>query len=90
LYRLKFLELKAPVEGPASGLVIESRLDKGRGAVATVMIQKGTFGKWPNGAVVVKNMGRVRAMFNENGKAIKEAGLVRRLKFSVVGDTECR
>lgn len=69
----EILELKAPVEGNASGLVIESRLDKGRGAVATVLVQKGTLNK---GEFVLcgHEYGRVRAMFNETGKAIKHAG----------------
>ncbi len=69
----EILELKAPIEGAASGIVIESRLDKGRGAVATVLIQKGTLEK---GQMVLcgHEFGRVRAMFNENGKSIKEAG----------------
>jgi translation initiation factor IF-2 len=69
----EILELKAPVEGNASGLVIESRLDKGRGAVATVLVQKGTLNK---GEFVLcgHEYGRVRAMFNETGKAIKSAG----------------
>ena len=73
IVQTEILELKAPVEGAASGLVIESRLDKGRGAVATVMVQKGTL---ENGQMVLcgQEYGRVRAMFNENGKAIKEAG----------------
>jgi translation initiation factor IF-2 len=69
----EILELKAPIDGPASGIVIESRLDKGRGAVATVLIQKGTL---ENGQMMLcgHEFGRVRAMFNENGKTIKEAG----------------
>ncbi|UOA08217.1 translation initiation factor IF-2 [Methylobacter sp. S3L5C] len=73
IVQTEILELKAPVEGAASGLVIESRLDKGRGAVATIMIQKGTL---ESGQMVLcgQEYGRVRAMFNENGKAIKEAG----------------
>ncbi len=73
IVQTEILELKAPIEGAASGLVIESRLDKGRGAVATVLIQKGTL---ENGQMVLcgQQYGRVRAMFNENGKAIKEAG----------------
>ncbi len=73
IVQTEILELKAPIEGAASGLVIESRLDKGRGAVATVMVQKGTL---ENGQMVLcgQEYGRVRAMFNENGKAIKEAG----------------
>ena len=73
IVQTEILELTAPIEGAASGLVIESRLDKGRGAVATVMVQKGTL---ENGQMVLcgQEYGRVRAMFNENGKAIKEAG----------------
>jgi len=73
IVQTEILELKAPIEGAASGLVIESRLDKGRGAVATVLIQKGTL---ESGQMVLcgQQYGRVRAMFNENGKAIKEAG----------------
>ena len=69
----EILELKAPVDGPASGIVIESRLDKGRGAVATILVQKGTL---ENGQMVLcgHEFGRVRAMFNENGKSLKEAG----------------
>ncbi len=69
----EILELQAPVEGPASGFVIESRLDKGRGAVATVLVQKGTLKK---GQIVLcgHEYGRIRAMFDENGKSILEAG----------------
>jgi len=73
IVQTEILELKAPVDGPASGVVIESRLDKGRGAVATVLVQKGTL---ENGQMVLcgHEFGRIRAMFNENGKPIKEAG----------------
>ncbi|MEQ1620450.1 MAG: translation initiation factor IF-2 [Methylococcales bacterium] len=73
IVQTEILELKAPVEGAASGVVIESRLDKGRGAVATVLVQKGTL---ENGQMVLcgHEFGRIRAMFNENGKPIKEAG----------------
>lgn len=73
IVQTEILELKAPVEGAASGIVIESRLDKGRGVVATVLIQKGTL---ESGQMVLcgHEYGRVRAMFNENGKTIKEAG----------------
>ena len=69
----EILELKAPEQGMASGFVIEARLDKGLGPVATVLIQKGTLQK---GQVILcgQQFGRVRAMFNENGKAIKSAG----------------
>ena len=67
------LELKAPVNAPAKGVVIESRLDKGRGPVATVLVMSGTLRK---GDVVLAGavFGRVRAMNDENGKAISEAG----------------
>jgi translation initiation factor IF-2 len=73
IVQTEILELKAPIEGAASGIVIESRLDKGRGAVATVLVQKGTL---ESGQMVLcgHEFGRVRAMFNENGKTIKEAG----------------
>jgi len=73
IVQTEILELKAPIQGAASGIVIESRLDKGRGAVATVLIQKGTL---ESGQMVLcgHEYGRVRAMFNENGKVIKEAG----------------
>jgi len=73
IVQTEILELKAPKIGIASGIVIESRLDKGRGAVATVLVQKGTL---ESGQMVLcgHEFGRVRAMFNENGKPIKEAG----------------
>ena len=73
IVQTEILELHAPVAGAASGIVIESRLDRGRGAVATVLVQRGTL---ENGQMVLcgHEYGRVRAMFNENGKAIKSAG----------------
>ncbi len=73
IVQTEILELKAPIQGAASGIVIESRLDKGRGAVATILVQKGAL---ENGQMILcgHEFGRVRAMFNENGKAIKEAG----------------
>lgn len=73
IVQTEILELKAQVDGAASGIVIESRLDKGRGAVATILVQKGTL---ENGQMVLcgHEFGRVRAMFNENGKPIKSAG----------------
>ncbi|SEP58649.1 translation initiation factor IF-2 [Ectothiorhodospira magna] len=69
----ELMELKAPKEGPARGVVIESRLDKGRGPVATVLVQAGTLNK---GDVILagQEFGRVRAMFDENGKPEKTAG----------------
>jgi translation initiation factor IF-2 len=67
------LELKAVSGGAAKGLVIESSLEKGRGAVATVLVQQGTLR--PGDAVLAgREYGRVRAMFNELGKPVKEAG----------------
>lgn len=73
ILQAEILELKAPNEGKASGLVIESRLDKGRGAVATIMVQKGTL---EQGQIVLcgQEYGRIRAMFNENGETVKIAG----------------
>ena len=69
----EILELKAPVEGYASGLVVEARLEKGRGSVATVLVQKGTLEK---GDIVLcgHQYGRLRAMFDEVGENIKTAG----------------
>ncbi|MGC9162675.1 MAG: translation initiation factor IF-2 [Thiomonas sp.] len=73
LLQAEVLELKAPVDAPAKGLVIESRLDKGRGPVATVLVQSGTLKR---GDVVLAGSayGRVRAMLDENGKPVTEAG----------------
>jgi translation initiation factor IF-2 len=67
------LELKAPVNAPAKGVVIESRLDKGRGPVATVLVKSGTLHK---GDVVLAGavFGRVRAMNDENAKPVNDAG----------------
>ncbi|WP_027818246.1 translation initiation factor IF-2 [Paraburkholderia bannensis] len=67
------LELKAPVEAPAKGLVIEAKLDKGKGPVATILVQSGTLNR---GDVVLAGSayGRVRAMLDETGKPTKEAG----------------
>jgi translation initiation factor IF-2 len=67
------MELTAPASGAAAGVVIESRLDKGRGPVASVLVQKGTLHK---GDVVLagQEWGRVRALFDENGKPVKSAG----------------
>jgi translation initiation factor IF-2 len=67
------LELKAVKEGPARGVVIESRLDKGRGPVASLLIQSGTLRR---GDIVLTGVefGRVRAMLDEHGKQIEQAG----------------
>ena len=66
-------ELKAPIEGAASGLVIEASIEKGRGAVATVLIQNGTL---KTGDIVLcgREYGRVRAMLNDTGKPTKSVG----------------
>ncbi len=73
LLQAEVLELTAPKSGPASGLVIEARLDKGRGPVATVLVQRGTLQK---GDVILmgREYGRVRAMVDETGRTVKEAG----------------
>jgi translation initiation factor IF-2 len=73
LLQAEVLELKAPIAAMAKGLVIEAKLDKGRGPVATVLIQSGTLKR---GDVVLagQSYGRVRAMIDEDGKAIQEAG----------------
>jgi len=73
LLQAEVLELKAPKVGPASGLVIEARIDKGRGPVASILVQKGTLKK---GDVVLagREFGRVRAMLDEKGKPATEAG----------------
>ena len=73
LLQAEVLELKAPIDAPAKGVVIEARLDKGRGPVATLLVQSGTLKK---GDVVVAGAvyGRVRAMLDENGKPVQSAG----------------
>ena len=73
LLQAEILELKAQIDAPAKGLVIEARLDKGRGPVATVLVQSGTLNR---GDVVLAgaSFGRVRAMLDENGKPIQSAG----------------
>ena len=73
LLQAEVLELKAPVGTPARGVVIEARLDKGRGPVATLLVQSGTLNRGDialTGAVY----GRVRAMLDENGKPLQSAG----------------
>lgn len=73
LLQAEVLELTTVAKGRATGVIIESRLDKGRGTVATMLVQSGTLHK---GDVLLagKVYGRVRAMLDENGKLIKEAG----------------
>ena len=73
LLQAEVLELKAPVDAPAKGVVIEARLDKGRGPVATLLVQSGTLKR---GDIVLTGAvyGRVRAMLDENGQQIQAAG----------------
>jgi translation initiation factor IF-2 len=73
LLQAEVLELKAPVDAMAKGLVIEARLDKGKGPVATVLVQSGTL---KTGDIVLagSTYGRVRAMLDENGRTSKSAG----------------
>ncbi len=73
LLQAEVLELKAPRQGLARGTIIESSLDKGRGAVATVLVQSGVLRQ---GDILVsgQEFGRVRAMFDESGKPVAEAG----------------
>ena len=73
LLQAEVLELRAPVQAMAKGLVIEARLDKGRGSVATVLVQSGTL-KVGDVVLAGQTSGRVRAMLDENGKPCKEAG----------------
>lgn len=73
LLQAEVLELKAPVDSLAKGLVIEARLDKGRGPVATVLVQSGTL-KVGDVVLAGQTFGRVRAMLDENGKTAKTAG----------------
>jgi translation initiation factor IF-2 len=73
LLQAEVLELRAATEAPAKGVVIEARLDKGRGPVATLLVQSGTLRR---GDIVLTGAvyGRVRAMLDENGKSVQSAG----------------
>ncbi len=73
LLQAEVLELKAATDSPAKGVVVESRLDKGRGPVATILVQSGTLRR---GDVMLAGtaFGRVRAMLDENGKPVEAAG----------------
>ena len=73
LLQAEVLELRAPRETPAKGLIIEARLDKGKGPVATLLVQSGTL-KRGDVLLAGQAFGRVRAMLDENGKAVAEAG----------------
>jgi translation initiation factor IF-2 len=72
LLQSEVLELRAPRTGLASGVVIESSIEKGRGAVATVLVKKGTL-HVGDPIIAGSEFGRVRAMFDENGKPVQEA-----------------
>ncbi len=69
----ELLELQAVPDAPARGVVVESRLDRGRGPVATLLVQNGTLKK-TDVVVAGEHFGRVRAMLDENGRQISEAG----------------
>ena len=73
LLQSEVLELDAVTEGNASGIVIEASLDKGKGPVATILVQEGTL-KRGDSFICGQVTGRVRAMFDENGEAVDEAG----------------
>jgi len=73
LLQAEVLELTAPVDTPAKGVIIEARLDKGRGPVASLLVQSGTLRKGDN-LLVGATFGRIRAMLDENGQPVDEAG----------------
>ncbi len=73
LLQADVLELKAPRDGLAAGVVVESTMEKGRGAVATVLVKRGVL-KPGDPIIAGQEFGRVRAMFDETGKAVEEAG----------------
>jgi translation initiation factor IF-2 len=73
LLQAEVMDLKAVAEGPAHGLVIESSLEKGRGSVATLLVQTGTL-RQGDMIIAGEEYGRIRNMFDETGKSIKEAG----------------
>lgn len=89
LLQAEILELTAQKDAPAKGLIIEARLDKGRGAVATMLVQSGTLKR---GDVVLAGQvfGRVRAMLDENGKPINEAGPSIPVEILGLADAGCR
>jgi translation initiation factor IF-2 len=73
LLQAEVLELKAPDKGPAAGVVLESSLERGRGAVATVLVNKGQL-QVGDTLLAGQEYGRIRAMFDENGTQIQSAG----------------
>jgi translation initiation factor IF-2 len=73
LLQADVLELTAPVDSPAKGLIVEARLDKGRGPVASLLVQSGTLRRG-DVMLVGATFGRIRAMLDESGKSVDEAG----------------
>ena len=73
LLQAEVMDLKAVADGPAQGIVIESSLEKGRGAVATLLVQAGTI-RQGDMVIAGEEYGRIRNMFDENGASVKEAG----------------
>jgi translation initiation factor IF-2 len=73
LLQSEVLELKAPAVGPASGTVVEASVEKGRGAVATVLVQRGLLAVGDT-ILVGEQFGRIRALFDESGASVKEVG----------------
>ncbi len=73
LLQAEVLELRTVADGPAHGVVVESRLDRGRGAIATVLVQRGTLHR---GDMILagQEFGRVRALLDESGQSVKDAG----------------
>ncbi|MEJ1965128.1 MAG: hypothetical protein WDO56_27740 [Gammaproteobacteria bacterium] len=69
------MELKAPLSGLATGIIVEASIEKGRGAVATVLVKKGTL-KVGDPIIAGSEFGRVRAMFDETGASVQEAGAI--------------
>ncbi|MFM7397156.1 MAG: translation initiation factor IF-2 [Gammaproteobacteria bacterium] len=72
LLQAEVLELQAPVQGLASGIIVEASVEKGRGATATVLVKRGTL-KLGDPIIAGQEFGRVRAMFDETGKSVDEA-----------------
>jgi translation initiation factor IF-2 len=73
LLQAEVLDLKAPQEGPAAGVVLESSIEKGRGAVATVLVKRGTL-RAGDPIIAGQEFGRVRALFDATGQQVQEAG----------------
>ena len=73
LLQAELQDLRAVAEGPAAGIVIESSLEKGRGAVATILVTRGRL-KLGDSIVAGKEYGRIRNMLNEGGQRVEEAG----------------